>query len=143
MRIHIDRSVALVLLALATGLLSCKREAPATVGVAPASKTKKVAGTRVTRIVFVDKEQCCDCTRKRIDKSWRALTDVLGYPPAGVDVERIHMDSQADKAEPYKKQRPIMVPPALYFFDEQGKLLEVLQGEVKSEQIRKLVGTTS
>jgi hypothetical protein len=52
------------------------------------------------------------------------------------------MDSQADKAAPYAKQRPIMVPPALYFFDEQGKLVEVLQGEVKSEQIKRLLGTS-
>ena len=32
-----------------------------------------------------------------------------------------------------------MVPPAIYFFDGQGKLVEVLQGEVKSEQIRKVL----
>lgn len=137
-------AIFVLLLALVTGLLSCKREAQTSGSVAPASPAKKApAGVKVTRIVFVDKEQCCDCTRKRIDASWKALTDVLGYPPAGVDVERIHMDSQADKAEPYKKQRPIMVPPALYFFDEQGKLVEVLQGEVKSEQIKKLLGSSS
>jgi len=137
------RSVLLLSTFLAIGLSGCKREAPAakapSTAERPAAKKNPSTAGAIARIVFVDKEKCCACTRDRTDKSWKALTDVVGYPPVP-DVERIHMDSQADRAEPYKKQRPIMVPPAIYFFDRQGKLVEVLQGEVKAKQIRKVLG---
>ena len=66
---------------------------------------------------------------------WKALTDVVGFPPVP-DVERIHMDSQPEKAAPYQKRRAIMVPPAIYFLDKQDRLVQMIQGEVKSEQVR-------
>jgi hypothetical protein len=87
---------------------------------------------------LVDKEKACACTRDRIDATWKALTEVVGYPPLP-DVERIHLDSQAERAAPYQKQRPVMVPPAIYFFDPQDRLVDVLQGEVKSDQIKELL----
>lgn len=134
----------LLSLALVLPLVGCKREAipgsEASASPSP-SATKKTTATStatsgaVARIVFVDKEKACACTRERIDKSWKALTDVVGFPPVP-EVERIHMDSQPDKAAPYQKQRPIMVPPAIYFFDKQNKLVQMLQGEVKGEQVR-------
>ncbi|MCB9558129.1 MAG: hypothetical protein H6707_18585 [Deltaproteobacteria bacterium] len=133
----------LLSISLVLPLAGCKREGPNTRVKAAASTSPKSKATAkspatsgaVARIVFVDKEKACACTRERIDKSWKALTDVVGYPPVP-DVERIHMDSQPEKAAPYQKQRPIMVPPAIYFFDKQNKLVKVLQGEVKSEQVR-------
>lgn len=131
---------SLILGALA-GLLAggCGRETAATGKQAPSGKqaaaVKTAATAKVARIVFVDKEKCCKCTRERIDKSWKVVTDVLGFPPS-IDVERLHMDSQADKAAPYIKQRAIMVPPALYFYDAQGTLLEVLQGELKPDKLK-------
>jgi hypothetical protein len=141
-------SIVLLTTTLAVAPLGCKREAThgsskaaAATRVKPATASKPLSSGAVSRIVFVDKEKACACTRERIDKSWKALTDVVGYPPIP-DVERIHMDSQAAKAEPYKKQRAIMVPPAIYFLDKQGKLVEVLQGEVKSGQVKKVLGTT-
>lgn len=141
-------SIVLLTTTLVVASLGCKRETATrsakTAGatpVKPAKVNKSLSSGAVARIVFVDKEKACACTRERIDKSWKALTGVVGYPPVP-DVERIHMDSQAAKADPYKKQRAIMVPPAIYFFDKQGKLVEVLQGEVKSEQVKKLLGTT-
>jgi hypothetical protein len=133
--------VTLLSIALALPLVGCKREAPSGAKASASTSTKKAAAKSpttsgaVARIVFVDKEKACACTRERIDKSWKALTDVVGFPPVP-EVERIHMDSQPEKAAPYKKQRPIMVPPAIYFFDKQNKLVQVLQGEVKSEQVR-------
>lgn len=125
---------SLFLVALAAVLAGgCSRETAATEKQAPAAKA--AAAAKVSRIVFVDKEKCCKCTRERIDKSWKVVTDVLGFPPS-IDVERLHMDSQADKAAPYIKQRAIMVPPALYFYDAQGTLVEVLQGELKPDKLK-------
>ena len=141
-------STVLLITSLAVSSPGCKREtatgsseAAASTPARPATAKTPAASGAVSRIVFVDKEKACACTRDRIDKSWKALTDVVGYPPVP-DVERIHMDSQAARAEPYTKQRPIMVPPAIYFLDGQGKLVEVLQGEVKREQVKKVLGVS-
>jgi hypothetical protein len=141
--------VALLSISLVLPLAGCKREGPtagampaasAATSPQPAAKSRAASNSPATsgavaRIVFVDKKKACACTRERIDKSWQALTDVVGFPPVP-EVERIHMDSQPGKAAPYKRQRPIMVLPAIYFFDRQNKLLQMLQGEVKSEQVR-------
>lgn len=139
--------VMLLSVSVVTPLVRCKREGPAPDAQLSAAATTRANDRRktsakgkatsgaVARIVFVDQQQSCACTRERIDKSWKALTDVVGFPPVP-DVERIHLDSQPEKAAAYQKQRPIMVPPALYFFDEQNKLVQMLQGEVTSEQVR-------
>ena len=63
---------------------------------------------------------------------------MVGFPPVP-DVERIHMDQAPNKAAPYKAKRPIMVPPAIYFFGKGDKLLEVLQGEITADQIKKVM----
>jgi hypothetical protein len=136
--------VTLLSITLVLPLVGCRREATpgakASTSTSPAPKsnaaTKSTATSgAVARIVFVDKEKACACTRARIDRSWKALTTVVGFPPVP-EVERIHMDSQPEKAAPYQKQRPIMVPPAIYFLDKQNKLVQMLQGEVKNEQVQ-------
>lgn len=115
----------------------CRRDT----GAAPAAKAAAPApaGTQIARIVFVDREKCCACTRRRIDDAWKALTGIVGFPPS-IDVERIHLDTQKERAEPYQRQRAVMVPPAIYFFDRQGTLVDVLQGEVSKQQLQKVLG---
>jgi hypothetical protein len=136
-----NRLPTIVAIVLSTALAGvhpgCRREA----ATAPAAKaaTAPAAGTQVARIVFVDKERCCACTRQRIDDAWKALTGIVGFPP-GIDVERIHLDTQKERAEPYQRQRAVMVPPAIYFFDRQGTLIDVLQGEVSKKQLQKVLG---
>ena len=104
----------------------------------PAEGKAKARASKVTRVVFLDKQEACDCTKTRIELSWNALTDALGNPPA-IKVERVHMDTDPMTADPYKKMRPVMVAPAIYFLGEQDKLLEVLQGEVSKDKIKKLL----
>ena len=80
------------------------------------------------------------------DQQWRLWAESAAPAPAAhprqlvsvssIDVERLHMDTQAAKAAPYVKQRAIMVPPALYFYDAKGTLLEVLQGELKPDKLK-------
>jgi len=72
-------SAALLSLALAIPLVGCKREgtppgAKASVPSRAAAKgqaaaKRPAASGAVARIVFVDKEQACACTRERIDRS--------------------------------------------------------------------------
>ena len=85
------------------------------------------SGANVARIVFVGQKDACQCTRDRIDASWAALETVLGRKPA-VSVERI----QADE---YAKLKTIIVVPGIYFLDNKGGLVELLQGEVNAEQV--------
>jgi hypothetical protein len=89
---------------------------------------------RICMVVFVGQKDACQCTRDRIDASWAVLETVLGPKPA-VPVERIQEDVDAAKAEEYAKLKAIMVVPGIYFLDEKGKLVELLQGEVNAEQV--------
>ena len=94
---------------------------------------------KVKRIVFLDKESCCDCTRKRQDITWDNLQAALAAAPVKPAVEVIHLDSQADQAAVYTDLEPVMVPPALYFFDHEELLLDMVQGEIAQDQIEKIL----
>lgn len=131
------------LLFAATG---CKRTSSAAAAQTTASATSvsqpaaaNPAATKVAKIVFVGKEHPCDCTRKALDAGWAALQKALGTP-ARVAVERLQVDTQGDKVEPYRQQKPIMALPAIYFLDGKGVATQLLQGEVTSEQIGQALG---
>lgn len=75
-----------------------KKASSVETGTPPGPPTKQ---NKVSRIVFLDLEDCCDCTRNRIDTSWNTLQAVLSGETGSPPVERIHMDSQSDGAVPY------------------------------------------
>ena len=107
----------------------------------PASEpetTVAAASPAVAKIVFVDQEEACDCTRKRIDGTWAALQEALQDRP-DLPVERIHGDTQEEAAKAYLDLRPLMVAPGVYFIDAEGGLIDQLQGELTSEQIAALL----
>ncbi len=105
---------------------------------APEAKPKAPEG-RVKRIVFLDQEECCECTRNRQNTSWNNLQQAIDGVAAKPPVEVIHVDSQADLAAPYKDLEALMVTPGIYFFDHQENLLEMVQGEVSREQVDKIL----
>ena len=92
------------------------------------------ATPKVARIVFVGKEHACDCTRKSVDAGWAALQKAL-VTPAKVPVEKLQVDTDGTKVDPYRNQKPIMALPAIYFLDSKGTVVELLQGEVTTDQI--------
>jgi hypothetical protein len=108
-------------------------QAPSTQG-ASSSTAVVAVKPKVARVVFIDKENACDCTKKRIDGTWAALQTALGTT-ATLLVERIHLDTQASQAEAYTLLKPLMVPPGVYFVDARDSVIEMLQGEVTAEQI--------
>jgi hypothetical protein len=91
--------------------------------------------SKVTKVVFVGKARACDCTRKTIDAGWAALRKALGTPPK-LPVVRLQVDTDRDKVEPYRTQKPMMDLPAIYFVDGKNVVVELLEGEVTAEQIR-------
>ena len=133
----IARCLVVLVLGLSAGP-GCSRSSQAS-GLA-AEKPKAVdAGnpqTVVVRIAFLDQEKCCDCTRRRIEASWAALQAALGSK-SDVKVERVHVDTQKSQAEAYRRLKPNQVIPALYFLDHEGQLVEMLQGEVSADAVRK------
>ena len=117
---------------------ACQRSRAATGATSAPSATQTSAAkpdsAKVARIVFVGKEHACDCTRKTVNDSWAVLQKALGTP-AKLPVERIQVDTEAARVEPYRQQKPIMALPAIYFVDGKNAVIELLQGEVTAEQV--------
>lgn len=101
---------------------------------AAAKGTSKTAATKVKKIVFVGKAKACNCTRKNVDAGWAALQQALGKP-AKLSVERLEIDTHRDKVAPYRQQKALMALPGIYFLDEKGTVLALLQGEVAAQKI--------
>jgi len=132
----------LTMLAAATGCGQASGESSRAPSQAQAAKqvTSAPQGpTTVVRIVFIDQEQACDCTRNRISGSWTALQAALGRGSA-ISVERIHRDTQEDQAEEYRMLRPMVTVPGIYLLDTNGAIVELLQGAVTEEQVRTALG---
>ncbi|MCP4676069.1 MAG: cytochrome c biogenesis protein CcdA [Deltaproteobacteria bacterium] len=94
--------------------------------------------SRVSKIVFIGQKQACECTRNRIDETWKALESALEGGPA-LPVERLHLDVDEEKTEKYHEMRALMVAPGIYFFNESGKLFEMLQGEVRVDEFAEVL----
>ena len=90
---------------------------------------------KLARVVFLDKEKCCQCTRDRTDASWAALQGALAGRRDTLPVERIHVDTQPDQVAKYRSQRPFVAIPAIYLLDGSGNVVELLQGELTQAQV--------
>ncbi len=115
-----------------TGVAGCRRSG------APAGALKKKPGEKVDKIIFVGQKDACECTASRVKETWNALQFALEKHKT-VKVERIALDVDRDRVKVLKKQRRFMVVPALYFFNPAGKLVAMLEGELKPSQITKSI----
>lgn len=135
-----NRYVRLVLLALTSvsAVMGCKSQdrssASAISAAVAAPAVPAPAKSQTSRIVFVGKENACDCTRKSVEAGWTALHKALGTP-AKLPVERYQIDTEGDKVAPYRQQKPMVALPAIYFVDGKATVLELLQGEVSEAEI--------
>lgn len=107
--------------------------APQAVAMQDVAASAPAAGS-VKRIVFLDKQEACACTRERVDKSWAELQKALGEGNS-MPVERIFVDTQHEVAQKYEKMSPVMVLPGVYLLDDKGQLVELLQGELSEDAI--------
>jgi hypothetical protein len=97
----------LVAFLIAAGAGCQQARAPSTT--AASSGAAEVATTPRAKSVFIDKENAFDCTKKQVAGTWAALQAALGTP-ATLPVERIHIDTEAAKAETYAVLKPLIVP---------------------------------
>jgi len=93
--------------------------------------------TRVDHLVFVDKENACDCTKKRVDAAWNAVHAVWGADRSSP--ERVHADTQAERLEALRQKRPALALPAIYLLDAHGEVVTLLQGEVSEDELRQAI----
>ncbi len=130
------RTIAFFPLVLILALAACERSkaAPAPIAASPAPVVKAQPGSKLAKIVFIDKEKACDCTRKRVEETWAALQAALGAP-AALPVQRLHVDTQAAEAGAYTGAKPLMVLPGICFIDGQGTVVALLQGEIEAKEI--------
>lgn len=138
---NITNSALLCLLSLCLAPTGCKEsrasaanEGAAASQAALSAPAPAATKSEVTKIAFMDKVHACDCTKKRVDTGWAALQAAL-TGRTDITVERIHSDTEEAKVEPYHKLRAMMTLPALYFLDAKGGLVELLQGDLTTEQI--------
>jgi hypothetical protein len=126
----------LAVLALSVAAVGCERSqaAPNPASATGSAAQAATAQPKATKIVFVGKQNACECTRKSIDAGWAALQKALGTP-AKLPVQQLHIDTEGEKVAPYRKQKPMMALPAIYFLDGKDAVLELLQGEVSDAQI--------
>jgi hypothetical protein len=122
----------LLILLTAVNTSACQQAAPALEQ--PTTMPSAATKPQIAKIVFVDQVEACDCTQKRIAGTWTALQTALGTP-AKVTVERIHLDTEAAKAEAYTLLKPFNVAPGVYFLDAGNAVVEMLQGELTVEQL--------
>ncbi len=101
---------------------------------APGSDALRQAPASVATIVFIDKKDPCPCTDKRIKSSWKALQSAL-KDRKDIHVTRIHYDTEGARAERFTALKPLMVIPGIYFMNDQGKVIALLEGEVRLDEI--------
>ena len=132
---HRVRTITAILLVIL--VYGCKQQ-PGTQET-PVSTGTITASTAIERIVFIDMADACDCTQKKIDGAEKALDAVEGAKT--IHVERIHMDTEDEKADVYRDKQPFMVVPALYFLDDAGNVLTLLQGDITEKQISEAISS--
>ncbi len=120
--------------------LKCGAAATATAA-ATDSSLNTTAAPVVARIVFVGKQQACDCTRARISASRKVLDAVLSSH-GELPVQTLLVDTEAELVTPFRRQQAFVVLPAIYFLDENGTVLQMLQGEVAEAQVVQILEPT-
>lgn len=84
--------------------------------------------------MFVDEQDACDCTRKRVDDGWAALQSAMKQSRE-VPVERVHHDTQPIDVAPLQAKRKFVAVPAIFLLDASGEVIDMLQGEVTDKEL--------
>jgi hypothetical protein len=129
-------AVAGLSVSLSVAATACKQQVVASQQTTAEREPAKAAAaeSKIAKVVFVGKQNACDCTRKRIEDTWAALQKALGTP-AKLPVERLQIDTDGAQVELLRQQKAVMALPAIYFVDTKAKVLDLLQGEVTDAEV--------
>ena len=115
---------------LALGALACHP---------PMWKAEQGGGAdRVKRLVLVGRAKGCQCTRKDVARAMRSLSVVLGARRDQM-VKQLDWDTDREQVQRYRSQRRFVALPALYFIDARGRVVGLLEGDIRPKWIRKLL----
>jgi hypothetical protein len=96
------------------------------------------SSSKVARIVFLDRLDGNAAAKAHLDEVWVEVQTAM-EDWRGILVERIHIDAEPKQSEKILALRSVDKLPGIYFLDENDALIEMLQGDVKANEIRKVV----
>jgi hypothetical protein len=139
-RIPSGRVFALVLLTMLLGAQAIAADPPPKAKAPPGNPraAKEPPRPRLGKIVFIGKQDACDCTHDRVQAGWGALQAALKDRPA-IPVVALDVDRDKGRYEPYRRQRPVAVVPAVYFLDEKERVLELSEGELDAKELKRVL----
>ncbi len=106
-----------------------------------AAEQKKAEGEKsLTRIVFITTSQACDCTMTRCQNAESSLEKAITKYPKAPRPEQIDYAREPERAKKLISKYTAVMLPIIYFIDEDGNLLDRLEGEFSGEDILELLG---
>jgi hypothetical protein len=124
-----------VLLSLVAVIAGCNAKSKG----AESAPEKAPEGAKVAKVVVLEQETGCECALARQEVTWTNLQAALDGMEKKPAVDVIHFDVEPDAAQPFQDMKAVMVVPALYFLDLDGKLVATEQGELTAEAIAALL----
>ena len=88
--------------------------------------------------LFLDRLDGNAAAKAHLDEVWVEVQTAMEAWP-GIFVERIHIDVEPKQSAKILELRAVDKLPGVYFLDEDGALIEVLQGDIKATEIRRIV----
>lgn len=104
----------------------------------PVGEMKKQEGEKVGKIVFVGMSSGCPCTMNKVSAGWDALQAAL-KENGQVPVERLAVDTDREKVNTLRTERRFVALPAVYFYNPEGKLVAMLEGDLNSADIAQAI----
>lgn len=106
-----------------------------------AAEQNRVEGEKsLTRIVFITTSRACDCTMTRCQNAESSLQKAITKYPKVPRPEQIDYASETERARKLISKYTAVMLPIIYFIDEDGNLLDGLEGEFSGEDISELLG---
>ncbi len=118
---------ALIALAAVTCLTAC--DAKTSSAEAPA----KTEAQSVAKVVFLYNSACCKCEKQRNKDALESL-DYFMKNPDSRPMTRIDVSQSPDKLKFYQKQTRISFMPVLLGLDENGRVVEKVEGIFENKQ---------
>ena len=112
----------------------------------PASKsiesapTAKAESGSLVRIVFITTSRACACTLTRCKNAESSLQKAMTKHPKAPKLERLDYAREPERVRKLISKYTAMMLPIIYFIDQDGNLLDGLEGDFYEEDINEILG---